>query len=345
MATITRYVNTASTAGGDGTTNNTTGATRAYATLNEFESNEQQDLTDAGGDIMDCICEGSAADTVATVIAGWTTASASYLQMRTTQANRHDGQWNAGKYRLMPADDVAIEAFDEHVRVFGVQFTITAPTSNHSIVSSRILSAGSEHQYAYNIVDGQGSSFLIGMAVSDPDCVFKFWNNVVFDCERANNSNYQIGGAAGSWYYNNTSVGGYRGFEGSSSNADMQNNTAYGASVAGFGGTFDTTNSGYNLSDDTSWPGSNNINTAQAGTDLFTDYTGRDLSVKDSGADTYNAGTDLSSFLTDDILAISRPQASTYDIGAHEFVVVGGATGKSNPLSGPLGGPLTGPIG
>jgi hypothetical protein len=32
---ITRYVNTASSAGGDGTTNGTAGATRAYATLRE----------------------------------------------------------------------------------------------------------------------------------------------------------------------------------------------------------------------------------------------------------------------------------------------------------------------
>ena len=33
MATITRYVNTASTPGGDGTTNATSGANRAYASL------------------------------------------------------------------------------------------------------------------------------------------------------------------------------------------------------------------------------------------------------------------------------------------------------------------------
>jgi hypothetical protein len=39
MATITYFVNTGSTAGGDGSTNGTAGGTRAYASLSEWEAN------------------------------------------------------------------------------------------------------------------------------------------------------------------------------------------------------------------------------------------------------------------------------------------------------------------
>lgn len=45
MATVTRFVNTASTTGGNGTTNDTTGANRAYPTLGNWNTNEAADLT------------------------------------------------------------------------------------------------------------------------------------------------------------------------------------------------------------------------------------------------------------------------------------------------------------
>lgn len=64
MATVQRYVNTASTAGGDGTTNATSGSTRAYASLSEWEANAGGSATDDY--IVDCC--GSTADTTAVTI-------------------------------------------------------------------------------------------------------------------------------------------------------------------------------------------------------------------------------------------------------------------------------------
>ena len=52
MATVQRYVNTASTAGGDGTTNATSGSTRAYASLSEWEANAGGSATDDY--VVDC---------------------------------------------------------------------------------------------------------------------------------------------------------------------------------------------------------------------------------------------------------------------------------------------------
>ena len=61
--TITAYVNTASS-GGDGTTNNTSGATAAYASLNACLSARAKDLVTAD-EILLVKCTGSAADSEA----------------------------------------------------------------------------------------------------------------------------------------------------------------------------------------------------------------------------------------------------------------------------------------
>lgn len=91
MAVVTRYVNTASTAGGDGTTNNTTGATRAYASLSEWESNEQTDLV-TDGDSHVCLVDGSGGeDTTSTLIAGWTTGASNDITIRAEGDQRCNG--------------------------------------------------------------------------------------------------------------------------------------------------------------------------------------------------------------------------------------------------------------
>ena len=105
----TRYVNTASTAGGDGTSNLTTGATRAFASLKEaliVEKALGADLIAHAGKLT-IICEGTAADVEGTNdnnaqidIDGWTTNSFYYIEIKTDTAARHDGKWNTGKYRL-----------------------------------------------------------------------------------------------------------------------------------------------------------------------------------------------------------------------------------------------------
>ena len=64
MATVQRYLNTASTAGGDGTTNATSGGTRAFASQSEAEANMGGSATDDY--ILDCC--GSTADTTAVII-------------------------------------------------------------------------------------------------------------------------------------------------------------------------------------------------------------------------------------------------------------------------------------
>jgi hypothetical protein len=100
-------------------------------------------------------------------------------------------------------------------------------------------------------------------------------------------------------------------------------------------------------------------NNASADTSASTDYTSTvtsaaaadqfvNASIAGSADFHLKSGSGLeaqgTNTLSTDIDGDSR-DGSTPDIGADEFVSVGGATGKSNPLSGPLGGPLSGPLG
>jgi hypothetical protein len=129
----TRYVNTASSAGGDGTTNGTSGANRAYATLREaiitaFPSSPTV-LTDA----WTIWCEGSAADTQNLLQTHWDhvqTSAANYLYIATTAANRHSGKWDTSKYRFEVTDShIIYNNTPGHVRLDGLQGQITCTTS------------------------------------------------------------------------------------------------------------------------------------------------------------------------------------------------------------------------
>lgn len=121
MATIQRYVNTASTAGGDGTTNNTTGATRAYASLNEWESNATGASTDDY--IVDCC--GTAADTTAVTLnfAIITTGSVTIRGNRSDPAGFYTGNTviSSSFYRLAPASGNPIDIAMKNVTIDGIQ--------------------------------------------------------------------------------------------------------------------------------------------------------------------------------------------------------------------------------
>ena len=98
MAVVTRYVNTASTAGGDGTTNGTAGATRAYASLDEWEAAEQVDLVTATDThIVNCSGTVDAASGTYWNITGLTTDATYFI---TVNGDNTTGIWDATKYHI-----------------------------------------------------------------------------------------------------------------------------------------------------------------------------------------------------------------------------------------------------
>jgi len=103
-ASLARYVNTASS-GGNGTTNETSGTNAAYASLNIAEDSEDGDLTDNGGDALTINCSGTAADTTAVTVSGWTTSPTCTL---TIQGNNTTGKWDSDYYILAGGEPLYI---------------------------------------------------------------------------------------------------------------------------------------------------------------------------------------------------------------------------------------------
>jgi hypothetical protein len=132
MPDITRYVITDNTAGGNGTTDATSGANRAFASLAEWEAATQQNLRDVAMSTATVLCSGVAADTAACSLIGWVTGSTTYITIKGNPNKvdgRHQGRWSTSHYRMevnFPAGGAlgAINHDFLHVRLEGFQIKI-----------------------------------------------------------------------------------------------------------------------------------------------------------------------------------------------------------------------------
>lgn len=140
MADVERYVDTAS-AGGDGTTENHSGATAAYASLASWESSEQADLVTAT-QTHRVRCAGSTADAGSVTINGWTESSTYFL---TIEANRtaadSDGFYSGpdlisnSHYRLEYSTFAGIYCNESYTVIDGLQVRNTGNTDEvHGII-------------------------------------------------------------------------------------------------------------------------------------------------------------------------------------------------------------------
>ena len=122
MATVQRYVNTASS-GGDGTTNNTSGSTAAYASLSSWEANSGGSATDDY--IVDC--SGTAADTTNVTIdfpTNLTTGTATVRGHASSGTGKYNGSLliSTSHYRLSPTGSVSsLLIAENNVTVDGIQ--------------------------------------------------------------------------------------------------------------------------------------------------------------------------------------------------------------------------------
>lgn len=170
---ITRYVNTSSTAGGDGTTNETTGSARAYATLSEA-------LTSLGSsgftEDLQILCCGSVEDTSPAVfnIAMMNSSYKVYVRAnRGSLYGYHGGVWNNNTYRIVVAVDgtsaaIKWENIPYSIEVEGLQFRNNGATTGGRVIYGNTTSgpttvvdnciAISNHASMYQTVDLAGAS-------------------------------------------------------------------------------------------------------------------------------------------------------------------------------------------
>ena len=324
-----RYVNTSSTAGGDGTTNNTGGATRAFASLNEALAS----LVSLGTlrHPYTIYCEGTAADTTACTQTSWNfvTNPTDYVLVTTDQAagKRHSGQYDTTKYRLEVTDNSVIYCNQaSHVRLEGLQGQITCTTSTSAnynvfrLATANNASANIDHRIsdciAKGVVSG-GTDNISGYIQSDPVTftgTCKIWNCIAYGCYAGFNSDGSTWAQNNLYHYNCTAYGNEFNF------MDLMRCvnclSANPTTGAGFGFlSTGTTGHSNNASDDNTAGGTNaRINQ----TFSFVNAAGGNfqLTAGDSGARNFGLSDPASGLFLDDITGTTR--AGSWDIGAFE---------------------------
>lgn len=313
-----------------------------YLSLNAWDTAQQQDLTDNGGDTMTAVCQSSSgtADTTGITIFGWTTGAANYIRVWTdpNESYRHDGKWNAAKYRLSIASaSEIIQISEEYVRLIGLQLEqtgaghgieITWTVPGNYILIDKCIWRSDDNTSGYGITLGETNIILEvknsswyswgwGALLNTSDTV-NLYNCTVSDCN-----------GGGSWALQGDS------------NCTAKNCAVFNSNDD-FNGTWAVID--YCASDD--GDGTNAVDISPGGVeaddwdDAFVDYANGDFHVKDTGSVLYDAGVDLSGTFTDDIDGDTRSQ---WDIGADEYVAIGGVAPTAvlyGPLYGPMGGPL-----
>ena len=177
-ADVTRYVNTDSTAGGDGTTNATTGANRAYATMAEWESAE--DGGSHGGDdmILYFSAPSGTADT-SRIHTGWDFTYDSVIVQPLTEADAATHEWDDTRYRLSYTDATIISMWGATsscpITLKSLQMEILyTSTSNQSCV----LLQGGEADLTIDSCYFKVASQQRGMLVNDLDAVVLIKNSI-----------------------------------------------------------------------------------------------------------------------------------------------------------------------
>lgn len=333
---ITRYVNTASTPGGDGTTNETTGANRAYAGITEWEAAEQTDLV-ANDQVHHVLCCGATADnTNGFNVAGWTVDATRYIIIEANPAEPDGRNYSAAisenHYRIVETangNSLTISSI-RYTRLIGLQIYGTpSPMSNDRIIMYLINGD-------YTIVNGCKCLWRGGGTNGHGIDMHNTTENVqVRNCFVNGNNNVDFRGLVNrgstlkNYFSNNTIVNGNIGIDdlGTGNVVVAKNNLIYNCTTSYDAVSFDAS-SDYNSTDNAETTGG--ANDRQSQTFDFANEAGLDYSLTRNDTGGLNVGTDLSGDadnpVTEDNRGVSRPQDGAYDIGAFESIIY-----RSNP--------------
>lgn len=317
MAAILRYVNTNSTAGGDGTTDATSGVNRAYSSQNEMEAAEQTDLV-AAGDTFTGICAGGL-DSGVTSYSGWTTGASNDILITTT-IDRHSGVFDTAKYYMDigTSASVPISIVEEYMSIVGLQFlrdSLASSSGARPCISISGVNTGvtTVTHSIFKSIASPIVGVVSGIAINDSQIDYQINNNIFYDFTGGTHKG--ISNTAGSPtgdVYNNTFINCTEGF--SSKSGMTAKNNIFQDCTTDIGGTAGAGND-YNLTDNVSIAGANSVTSS---TLTFISKAKNSYALAVGDTDAIGAGIGPSSDANvplDDIIGTVRSGATT-DIGA-----------------------------
>jgi hypothetical protein len=223
---ITRYVNTASTAGGDGTTNGTVGANRAWTSMSEAVAA----LAFTGySDDLDVLCSGSAADTTAVAFYASYLANGytlSFIGNPSTPTGFYGGKLNLGAYRLHTSYHAIFpQTGSAPILVFnGIQIITDATNGLACFYANNTLGSGSAIRNCIMYNEGTGGHG----AWSDAACPdLRIENNVIVGYGTGGYGIRRNLGNGDMYAYNNVVVGHGSGLDGSGPAIASKNNVVF----------------------------------------------------------------------------------------------------------------------
>lgn len=325
-----RYVNTASSAGGDGTTNATAGANRAWATLAEAANGLGASLSTP----IDLYCEGSAADTgnVDQTVWDFTTTATNKLRIIGEQSPLHpnfstskSGKYDTSLYHITCTNRNGLyNNIPEHVEFHGIQIGITVSNAGSYIG----MKTSNANQTATNIAcviahcivkATQTSGSITGYELRPPTSpgrgTSKVYNCLALDCNQGYTNDFGLSGDVGE-FYNNTAAGCTYGFV-EATTMKVVNCLSTGATNSGFVGTF-ASGSNYNAEDDGN--GAPGANSRSGQTFTFVNAAGDDfhLASTDAGAKGFGTADPGSGAFSNDCDGQTR--SAPWDIGFDQYV-------------------------
>lgn len=340
---IQLYVNTASTPGGDGTTNNTVGATRAYASTAEaLAPFRLTTLTDQ----VRIYCSGTAADT--------SSLDHTPMEFMTTPTNFIEiigdntiGKWNTSAYRIQVTNSAGLyNQYAAHVRMYNIQIMVKVTDGNsHNIYRLSTANNDTSNGAAYHIFKNciarqdptSTSGSTVGYIDSDPGgaggVVYRI-NCLAYGCGNMGyNTDATAWAAANVYNYNCTAYGNLYNW------VDLQKcvNCLCASPTSGDGGGFisaGSTGHSNNASSESTAVGANARNNQ---TFSFVDAANGDfhLLASDTGAKGFGLSDPGGGLYNDDVDGGVR--TGSWDIGFDQYGVAGGGGGLSPaPCAGML---------
>ncbi|OGS22243.1 MAG: hypothetical protein A2252_06695 [Elusimicrobia bacterium RIFOXYA2_FULL_39_19] len=306
---------------------------------NYFTANNSGDKVIA---VAECY---SMTDTTPLTIAGWTTSTTNYIEIRTPASYKHSGQWDTDAYIMntgaAASDSIYIN--EANVRINGLQINVTKDDTATSNGIQIYGDATSPEDIRINncIIKGAGNFttnskrgiFTAASAVAGSKV--RIYNNIFYDFKGTGSSyiGAYIKDASRTCYlYNNTAVNCEYGYYRDLATVIVKNNIAQDC-TDGFGGGGWDAASDYNLSDIASdAPGTNSKN---ATTVTFESKTNKNFHIAEADASAKDFGMYLS---TDTYLSFSTDidgdsRSGSWDIGADEYS--GGAGSDITPPEPP----------